>query len=99
MLSIRGVHRFVGMATSWLYVDPTFHNNKINKVLEMLDDIKEAFASLVSKTDWMDKLTKTETLQKSQKMKSEIGYPEWIFDEESLDGYYEGVSFTKNYCN
>lgn len=97
MLLIHGVyHRFVGMAVSWLYVDPTFHNNKINKVLEMLEDIKEAFASLVSKTDWMDKSTKTATLEKSQKIESKIGYPKWLFDEETLDGYYEGVSFIKN---
>lgn len=84
------------MAVSWLYVDPTFHNNKINQVLEMLEDIKEAFASLVSETDWMDKSTKTATLKKSQKMESQIGYPEWLIDKKTLNQYYEGVSFIKN---
>jgi len=84
------------MAVSWLFVDPTFHNNKINKVLEMMEDIREAFASLVTKTDWMDQSTKTATLKKSQKMDSEIGFPTWLFNEEKLNEYYKGVRLVKN---
>lgn len=89
-------HRFVGMAVSWLYVDPTFDNNKVNKISEMLEDIKEAFASIIRKTDWMDQEIKTETLKKNRKMNSAIGYPKWLFNEEKLNKYYKGVSFTKN---
>lgn len=97
MLSITGVHhRLSGMAVSWLFVDPTFHTNKVNKVLEMLEDIREAFASIVTKTDWMDQSTKTATLEKSRKMGSEIGFPTWLFNEEKLNEYYKGVSLVKN---
>ncbi|KAL0121382.1 hypothetical protein PUN28_006713 [Cardiocondyla obscurior] len=89
------VNELMGMAVSWLFVDPTFHNNKVNKVVEMLEDIREAFASLVIKTDWMDQSTKTATLEKSRKMASEIGFPTWLFNEEKLNEYYEGIDLSE----
>lgn len=58
----------------------------------MLEDVKEAFASLVIKTEWMDQSTKTATLEKSRKMESEIGFPTWLFNEEELNKEYKGVS-------
>lgn len=79
------------MAVSWLFVDPTFHSNDAMKVQEMLENIKEAFASLVVKTDWMDQTTKTATLEKNRKMNSKIGFPKWLFNEEKLNQYYQGV--------
>ncbi|XP_071644793.1 endothelin-converting enzyme homolog isoform X2 [Temnothorax longispinosus] len=88
-------NELMGMAVSWLFVDPTFHNNKVNKVLEMLEDIREAFASLVIKTDWMDQSTKTATLEKSRKMGSEIGFPTWLFNEEKLNEYYKGIDLSE----
>lgn len=79
------------MAVSWLFVDPSFHEDKGKKVFEMLDDIKQAFASLVLRTDWMDQQTKKATLEKNRKMESQIGFPDWLFDEKVLNEYYEGV--------
>lgn len=91
------VNELMGMAVSWLFVDPTFHNNKAHKVLEMLEDIREAFSSLVFKTDWMDQKTKTATLEKSNKMTSYIGFPDWLFDEEKLDEYYKGIDLSETH--
>ncbi|XP_012063295.1 PREDICTED: phosphate-regulating neutral endopeptidase [Atta cephalotes] len=89
------VNKLMGMAVSWLFVDPTFHENKVNKVQEMLEDIREAFGSLVAKTDWMDQSTKTATLKKSQKMEYEIGFPTWLFNEKKLNEYYEGIDLSE----
>ncbi|XP_076620842.1 M13 family metallopeptidase neprilysin 5 [Colletes latitarsis] len=89
------VNELMGMAVSWLFVDPSFHEDKGKKVFEMLNDIKEAFASLVSHTDWMDKQTKTATLEKNRKMESQIGFPKWLFDEDALNYYYEGIDLTE----
>lgn len=99
MLLKNDIHRFAGMAVSWLFVDPTFHSNNAHKVMEMLEDIRKAFASLVIKMDWMDKSTKIATLEKNRKMSSAIGFPEWLFDEKKLDEYYEGVRFAKDLYN
>ncbi|EFN77210.1 Neprilysin-2 [Harpegnathos saltator] len=89
------VNQLMGIAVSRLFIDPTFHNNKARKVFEMLEDIREAFVSLVSGTDWMDTQTKTVTLEKSRKMTSEIGFPEWLFDEKKLNEYYKGIDFSE----
>jgi predicted metalloendopeptidase len=89
------VNQLMGMAVSWLFIDPTFHSNEARKVLEMLEDIREAFNSLLDKTDWMDRQTKIATLEKSRKMTSEIGFPEWLFDEKKLNDYYKGIDLSE----
>lgn len=81
----------LGMAASWLFVDSSFHEDKGKKVFEMLDNIKQAFASMVLRTDWMDQRTKLATLEKNRKMESQIGFPDWLFAENVLNEYYEGV--------
>ncbi|KAI4487997.1 hypothetical protein M0804_004845 [Polistes exclamans] len=86
------VNQLMGMAVSWLFVDKSFHKEKAPKVREMLEDIRASFATLVRKTDWMDKETKKVTLEKSDKMSLEIGHPEWLFEEGELDEYYEDVN-------
>ncbi|XP_014603364.1 PREDICTED: neprilysin-1 [Polistes canadensis] len=89
------VNQLMGMAVSWLFVDKSFHKEKAPKVREMLEDIRASFATLVRKTDWMDKETKKVTLEKSDKMSLEIGHPEWLFEEGELDEYYEDINLSK----
>ncbi|KAK2582464.1 hypothetical protein KPH14_004770 [Odynerus spinipes] len=89
------VNQLMGMAVSWLFVDRSFHETKTPKVREMLEDIRASFASLVHETDWMDEDTKKVTLEKNNKMTSEIGYPKWLFEEGELDEYYEGIDLSE----
>ncbi|XP_029037106.2 endothelin-converting enzyme homolog [Osmia bicornis bicornis] len=95
LLCASAVNDLMGMAVSWLFVDPQFHEDKGKKVFEMMGDIKEAFASLVLRTDWMDKQTKAATLEKNRKMESQIGFPDWLFDERILNEYYEGIDLSE----
>lgn len=89
------VNELMGMAASWLFVDSSFHENKGKKVLEMLDNIKQAFASMVLRTDWMDQRTKLATLEKNRKMESQIGFPDWLFSENELDEYYDSIDLSE----
>ncbi|CAK9811556.1 Nep1 [Anthophora quadrimaculata] len=95
LLCASAVNELMGMAVSWLFVDPSFHKDKGKRVFEMMDDIKEAFASLVVHTDWMDRQTKIATLEKNRKMESQIGFPNWLFDEKVLNEYYEGIDLSE----
>ncbi|XP_043461753.1 endothelin-converting enzyme homolog isoform X2 [Leptopilina heterotoma] len=88
------VNDLMGMAVSWLFVERKFHNETEPKVKEMVDDIKEAFASMVIDSDWMDGQTKTATLEKNKKMSSLIGYPRWLFNKNDLNDYYEGIDLS-----
>jgi membrane metallo-endopeptidase-like protein 1 len=58
----------------------------------MLDNIRLAFNTLVKNTTWMDYKTQLKTSEKSESMKSLIGFPEWILNKTELENYYKGVS-------
>ncbi|XP_034942864.1 endothelin-converting enzyme homolog isoform X2 [Chelonus insularis] len=45
------VNYMMGMAVSWLFVDPEFHDETGPKVTEMLEDIRAAFAYLIDMKD------------------------------------------------
>lgn len=47
---------------------------------------------ITSCSDWIDWETKERSLKKSGKMKSLIGFPEWILNKTELDLHYKGVS-------
>lgn len=87
-----GLNNLLGMAISYSLADESFEKSTLPKVKSMLNDIREAFSSLVKGVSWMDKATKFETLEKSNAMKSFIGYPDWILNKTRLDAYYRNVT-------
>lgn len=87
-----GLNNLLGMATSYSLADRSFEMFTLPKVKSMLKDIREAFNNLVKGTSWMDKPTKYETLQKSNAMKSFIGFPDWVLNKTALDAYYMDIT-------
>lgn len=88
------------MAVAWLFVNPSFIDDGLSdKVSEMLENIKLSFSTFVTSINWMDGRTKIATLEKNRRMKSLIGFPDWLFQHGELDSYYEGVSRTKLYTH
>ncbi|XP_023315896.1 membrane metallo-endopeptidase-like 1, partial [Trichogramma pretiosum] len=88
------VKELMGMAVAWLFAEPTFSPDH---VAEMLENIKRSFVDFVLKDiDWMDEATKLATLEKIHKMKSLIGFPDWLFEDGRLDEYYGGINITKD---
>lgn len=57
----------------------------------MINNIRWAFEKLIERLDWMDKPTKSATLEKVEAMRSFIGYPEWLAEPRQLEEYYSGV--------
>jgi hypothetical protein len=74
------------------FIKPNSEAKWVRQVLDMLVDIQWAFSSLVRSADWMDKDTKTATLEKAAAVKHFVGFPEWLLDKDELERYYEGVS-------
>lgn len=87
-----GLNNLLGMATSYSLADSTFQIDTLPKVKSMLKDIREAFNNLVKRTSWMDKPTKYQTLEKSNEMKSFIGFPDWVLNKTTLDAYYSNIT-------
>lgn len=77
---------------SYLIVEENFMTETKPKVEQMIDNIRRSFNTLVHHATWMDWETKENTLRKSGKMKSLIGFPEWILNRTRLEDHYKGVS-------
>lgn len=68
----------LGEAIGKLYVDETFPPEAKQKALEMVDNIKLAFADRIDALDWMSDSTKAKAKEKLHTMVVKIGYPdEW----------------------
>lgn len=90
-----GVNQMMGMAVSYAIAKPNFYQEIRPKVITMLENIRTAFNQLVQQTNWMDEQTKLSTLEKSDAMKSLIGFPEWILDDGELDDFYENIKLNE----
>ncbi|XP_050087390.1 neprilysin-1 [Anopheles aquasalis] len=85
------VNRLLGMAVSYAISNHNFTHHTKPKVQDMLGYIRTAFEGLVRDTTWMDWSTKRSTLQKTAAMRSLIGFPEWILDQQRLEQHYSGL--------
>lgn len=86
-----GVNKLMGMAVSYAVAKNDFLIHTKPKVINMLNNIREAFNNLVRETTWMDVGTKCSTLEKSIAMESLIGFPDWIIENGKLDRFYAGI--------
>lgn len=57
-----------------------------------MTDIKTTFLENLKKYTWMDQKTKKRAIQKAEAMRSYVGYPDELLDDEEIEKYYEGVS-------
>ena len=89
------VNKLMGMAVSYLIIEPDFEVKIKPKVETMIANIQKSFKNLVRHTTWMDWETKKSTLEKSDKMISLIGFPEWIINKTLLERHYQGVNNIK----
>lgn len=87
----------MGMAVSYLIIDEKdFSKSTKPRVEMMLDHIRMAFNNLVRHTTWMDWETKQKTSEKSQSMKSMIGFPDWMLNKTALEKHYSGIKINKS---
>ncbi|KAJ1355849.1 hypothetical protein KIN20_013410 [Parelaphostrongylus tenuis] len=62
-----------------------------NVTLEMINNLQDAFLGIMVENDWMDERTKVTAIDKARHMLRQIGYPDFILDDEKLDNYYDGL--------
>jgi putative endopeptidase len=69
----------IGEALGKLYVAFYFPPEAKERALELVNNLKEAFADRIKTLDWMDEPTKQEALKKLAAMRVKIGYPDkWL---------------------
>ena len=78
-------NNLIGEAIGQLYVDETFPPEAKEKAMEMVENIKLAFADRIKQLDWMSDSTKEMALRKLGTFRVKIGYPEKWIDYSSLE--------------
>lgn len=76
---------FLGEAIGKLYVDETFPPEAKQKALDMVENIKLAFADRIKALDWMSDSTKQMALTKLNSFSVKIGYPDKWRDYSGLE--------------
>ncbi|XP_055307811.1 neprilysin-1-like [Sitodiplosis mosellana] len=75
---------------------PNFLNETKPKLLNSFEDIRSAFNELVENSDWMDQPTKRVVIEKSQAMKVNIGFAEFLLNKTKVDEYLKDFNFTES---
>ncbi|CAB3381601.1 Hypothetical predicted protein [Cloeon dipterum] len=72
-------------AISYAYLSKHFDVERKQKTEVMVNDIHQAFIQLIKGLDWMDEQTKIIALDKLDAIKTNVGYPNWLFVPGALD--------------
>jgi neprilysin len=62
------------------------------QAIEMVEDVREAFAEAVRALEWMDGATRLKTLSKLRAIRNFVGFPAWLLTPDQLDKHYRHVS-------
>lgn len=78
-----------------LYIESDFQGESKTVTEEMVGDLMEAFSTdILRDATWMSDETKFQAKDKLDKMTVNIGFPDWINDEQELNSRYETFSVT-----
>ncbi|XP_052738146.1 neprilysin-4 isoform X3 [Bicyclus anynana] len=80
-----------GMALSYLYVNKHFDQTSRKKAIEMIEDVRDAFAAAARQLPWMDATTRDTTLRKLRAIRTFVGFPSWLLTHQDLDKHYKHV--------
>lgn len=82
----------VGEAIGHIFVEKHFPAESKKRMLELVENLKQALAGRLQKLDWMGPETKEKALEKLSSMKIKIGYPDKWRDYSKLE-IYDGLFF------
>eukprot|EP00061_Rhincodon_typus_P016528 g44794.t1 len=78
-------------AVGALYVREAFAGESKRMVKDLIDKIREVFIETLDELEWMDAASKQKAQGKALAIKEQIGYPDYILEEDNprLDQEYE----------
>ncbi len=80
-------------AVGRLYVLDNFDKRSKQATTEMVDVIREEFIEILRETEWLDEKSKSLALDKASFIKSNIGYPDFIYNDTYMNKLYENVGW------
>jgi putative endopeptidase len=95
--------RALGEAFGQLYVDKAFSPAAKTRALELVNNLKEAYAERIMANEWMSAATKAEAIKKLNAFTVKIGYPDQWKDYSSMtikrDSYLQNIFASREYAN
>ncbi|KAH9495470.1 hypothetical protein Btru_015197 [Bulinus truncatus] len=87
------------LAITALYMDSNYQLNFQSKpkVNETVHEIKNEIVANLKSLTWLDYRTRKHLQNKSELLKYNIGYPDWIMYVDKLDEHYEKVNVDSDY--
>ncbi|XP_033097749.1 membrane metallo-endopeptidase-like 1 isoform X4 [Anneissia japonica] len=85
------VNSILNFAVGRMYIDKTFTGDSKENTVEMIDYLREAFIEMLKYNDWMDEDAKIVAAEKCNAMYDQVGYPDWIKDDNTLDKEYASI--------
>ncbi|KAI4889948.1 hypothetical protein NFI96_015103 [Prochilodus magdalenae] len=94
---VRYVQSNMENAVGALYVRETFAGDSKRMVGELIRKIQEAFVETLEELNWMDDQSKEKAREKAMAISEQIGYPDYILDEDNqkLDHEYTHLNFSE----
>ncbi|MCD8186533.1 MAG: M13 family metallopeptidase [Rikenellaceae bacterium] len=83
--AVSAVNGFLGEAVGQMYVEKYFPPAAKQRMLHLVDNLKEALGDRISQLDWMSDQTKAKAHEKLSTFYVKIGYPDKWKDYSSLD--------------
>ncbi|XP_058792656.1 neprilysin-2-like [Phymastichus coffea] len=94
----------IPVASGAMYVRKHFDEKSITGVKRIVNDVRDSFAIMLKKVDWMDEETKTAAEKKLNSVQTYVGFPDEFLDNEKLDKHFESLntdadSYLKSHLN
>jgi predicted metalloendopeptidase len=81
---------FLPMALTRKYAQKYLTQSDKLEVIEIVKSVKQSFISLVDEKEWLGD-NKIDIIAKSEELLENVGYPDWIFDDNQLSDYYQNL--------
>uniref|UniRef100_A0A1W7RA39 Neprilysin n=1 Tax=Hadrurus spadix TaxID=141984 RepID=A0A1W7RA39_9SCOR len=88
-ICIMETNGLLGFALGSVYINDNFDTVIKAEIEDMVNQIKKAFAELLTSNHWMNDQSRELAKNKLDKMIPKIAFPSWINDTKALNEYYE----------
>lgn len=79
-------------ALSAAFVRKYFKQESKKSALEMVDAIKKEYEEILKKVPWMGEKTREAALMKIKAMRTNVGHPDELMDDQKLKDFYKTVN-------
>ena len=81
---------------SSMYIKEYFKSDAKTEMIEMINNIKSSFETVIEEVSWMDQSTKSKALKKLKAMTNYIAYPEELTNEKIVTQHHSGLVIEKD---